>query len=404
MTNRKSGPGLGRGLHRDELAMSGPDSVEVAESVARRVAAYVHIPFCRRTCPYCDFAVVAGTALADRYVAAVCAEIGRADPFSEPLAAVAFGGGTPTTLGWRALERLLLAIESRFGVEADVEISLEANPEDIQPTTARDLAAAGFRRISLGVQSFDDGVLAALGRAHTAEDARDAVSAAREEFESVNVDLILGTPGETIASWESSVRVVLDAGIAHLSTYSLTVERGTPLSRAVAAGAPAPDPDQAAEAWLLAAEMAAEAGMVRYETSNYARPGHAVVYNLVTWGQGEYAAFGNAAHRHRDGVRSWNVRRLDRYLERMERGEPVVSGEERLGAWERDVERVMLGLRRAAGVRVGIVGERLLLSDGGATLRRAGILEVVGDRLRIARPLLGDEVSRALLALAPTDC
>jgi len=128
------------------------------------------------------------------------------------------------------------------------------------------------------------------------------------------------------------------------------------------------------------------------------------VYNLVTWGQGEYAAFGNAAHRHRDGVRSWNVRRLDRYLERMERGEPVVSGEERLGAWERDVERVMLGLRRAAGVRVGIVGERLLLSDGGATLRRAGILEVVGDRLRIARPLLGDEVSRALLALAPTDC
>ena len=381
-----------------------PDSVDLAESAATRVAAYVHIPFCRRICPYCDFAVVAGTELADRYVAAVCAEIDRAEPFPEPLSAIAFGGGTPTTVGWGALERVLGAIESRFGVESDVEISLEANPEDITPAVARNLGAAGFRRISLGVQSLDEGVLAALGRAHTANRAREAISAAREGFESVNVDLIFGTPGETVASWESSVAVALDAGIDHLSIYSLTVERGTPLSRAVAAGAPAPDPDLAAEAWLLAAEMAAQAGMARYETSNHARPGHAVLYNLVTWGQGEYAAFGNAAHRHRDGVRSWNVRRVERYLERIEQGEPAVSGEEHLGDWERDVERVMLGLRRTAGVRAGVVGERLLLSDSGAAVRRAGILGVAGDRLRILRPLMGDEVSRALLALAPGDC
>lgn len=382
----------------------GAAAVTLAETAATKVAAYVHVPFCRRICPYCDFAVVAGTDLAERYVSAVCAEIERAEPFGDPLAAIAFGGGTPTALGPHALERMLGAIERRFGVTSDIEISIEANPEDVTPTTARELAAVGFRRISLGVQSFDDDVLTALGRAHTAEQARQALGAARDVFASVNADLIFGTPGEQLESWESSVTTALGTGIDHLSTYSLTVERGTALSRAVLAGAPAPDPDLQAEQWLRAADLAAAAGMVRYETSNYARVGHAAVYNLVTWAQGEYAAFGNGAHDHRGGVRSWNVRRVDRYVERIEQGDTAESGSERLGPWEREVERVMLGLRRAAGVRSGVAGLRLLASEDGVSLCDAGIIEVVGDRLRIARPLLGDEVSRALLALDPADC
>ena len=379
-------------------------AVALAESAATKVAAYVHVPFCRRICTYCDFAVVAGTDLAERYVSAVCAEIQRAEPFGDPLAAIAFGGGTPTALGPEALERMLGAIESRFGVTSDVEISIEANPEDVTPSTARELAAVGFRRISLGVQSFDDDVLSALSRVHTADQAKAAVGAAKDTFASVNVDLIFGTPGEQIRSWESSVTTALETGIDHLSTYSLTVERGTGLSRAVLAGAPAPDPDLQAEQWLRAADLAAAGGLVRYETSNYARAGHAVVYNLVTWAQGEYAAFGNGAHDHRGGVRSWNVRRVDRYIERIERGDSARSGSERLGPWEREVERVMLGLRRAAGVRAGAAGERLLASESGVALIDAGVLEVVGDRLRIARPLLGNEVSRALLALDAGDC
>ena len=382
----------------------GVAAVALAESAATKVAAYVHVPFCRRICPYCDFAVVAGTDLADRYVSAVCAEIQRAEPFDDPLAAIAFGGGTPTALGPGALEQMLAAIESRFGVASDVEISIEANPEDLNPSTARELTAVGFGRISLGVQSFDDDVLSALGRVHTADQAWEAVGAVRDTFASVNIDLIFGTPGEQLRSWESSVITALESGIDHLSTYSLTVERGTGLSRAVLAGAPAPDPDLQAEQWLRAADLAGGAGMVRYETSNYARAGHAVVYNLVTWAQGEYAAFGNGAHDHRDGVRSWNVRRVDRYIERIEQGDSAKSGSERLGPWEREVERVMLGLRRAAGVRAGAAGQRLLTSEGGVALRDAGILEVAGDRLRIARPLLGDGVSRALLALDPGDC
>jgi oxygen-independent coproporphyrinogen-3 oxidase len=381
-----------------------PDAIALADSAAAGTAAYIHIPFCRKICPYCDFAVVAGTDLSDRYIAALVAEIERADPFAEPLASVAIGGGTPTALGAEALQSVLGAVEARFGFAPDAEISLEANPEDISPTTAVALRAAGFGRISLGVQSFDDSVLASLGRVHTAAEAIAATGVARDVFESVSVDLMFGTPGEDLQSWRTSLTTALELDVDHLSTYSLTVERGTPLSRSVAAGAPAPDPDFQADEWLMAAELAQDAGLVRYETSNHARPGHAVIYNLVTWGQGEYAAFGNGAHRHRDGLRSWNVRRVDRYIERIESDLSPVSGDERLGPWESEVERVLLGLRRAAGVRAGMAGERLLQSESGSAVVAAGILETDGDRLRIARPLLGDEVSRALLALKPGDC
>lgn len=386
------------------MKIDSPDSVALADSAAGQTAAYIHIPFCRKICPYCDFAVVAGTDLADRYVAALLAEIESADPFAEPLTSVAFGGGTPTALGTEALRILLEAVESRFGFDPEVEVSLEANPEDISQATALALQEAGFGRISLGVQSFDDSALASLGRAHSAAQAIDATRVVRSVFDSVSVDLMFGTPGEDLESWRNSVTTALELGVDHLSTYSLTVERGTPLSRAVAAGAPAPDPDLQADQWLVAAELAQGAGLVRYETSNYARPGHAVIYNLVTWAQGEYAAFGNGAHRHRDGLRSWNVRRLERYIERIDNAQSPVSGEERLGPWEREVERVLLGLRRAAGVLAGVAGERLLKSERGSAVVDAGILEVDNDRLRIARPLLGDGVSRALLALTPGDC
>jgi putative oxygen-independent coproporphyrinogen III oxidase len=386
------------------MKIDSPDSIALGDDAAAKTAAYIHIPFCRKICPYCDFAVVAGTDLADRYVAALLAEIDRTDPFDQPLASVAFGGGTPTALGADALRSVLEAVEDRFGFGAEVEVSLEANPEDISPTTARSLRAAGFGRISLGVQSFDDSVLASLGRAHSAAEAIDATGVARDVFDSVSVDLMFGTPGEDLESWRSSVTKALELDVDHLSTYSLTVERGTPLSRAVAAGTPAPDPDLQADEWMIATEMAQNAGLVRYETSNYARPGHAVIYNLITWGQGEYAAFGNGAHGHREGLRSWNVRRVDRYIERIEDDLSPVSGDERLGLWEREVERVLLGLRRAAGVVAGEAGERLLQSERGSAVVAAGILEASGERLRIARPLLGDEVSRALLALTPGDC
>ncbi|MDX1689973.1 MAG: radical SAM family heme chaperone HemW [Acidimicrobiia bacterium] len=386
--------------------MPRPDAPEVADGAAGRVGAYVHVPFCRRVCPYCDFAVVAGAEdLADRYVDALVAEIGGADPFDRPLDAVFVGGGTPSRLTAAALGRVVDALAVRFGIASDAEVALEANPEDWSQGYAADLVAAGFTRVSLGAQSWEMGVLERLGRMHAPGDAAAAVADARAAgFESVNVDLIFGTPGETLRSWRDGVAAALDTGVDHLSTYALTVERGTPLSRAVAAGAPAPDPDLQAEMWEVGASLAAGAGLVRYETSNHARPGHAAVYNLLTWAQGDYAAFGTGAHGHRRGRRTRNMRRLDRYLEAVEGGGTAVQGVEEVTGWAAEQERLLLGLRRTAGVTAGAGGARLLGSPEGRRLVEAGVLEAVGGRLRVARPLLGDEVARAVLALDPREC
>jgi len=383
-----------------------PDDSGATDAAAACYGAYVHFPFCRRVCPYCDFAVVAGREdLVERYVAALVTEAGAAVPFPGPLEAVFFGGGTPSLVAPEALGRVLQAIGRRLGLAPGAEISLEANPEDWSAPLAEGLAAAGFNRVSLGAQSFDAGVLCALGRHHRPEQAEQAVAAARRAgFASVNLDLICGTPGESGASWRTSVERALAAGADHLSVYALTVEHGTALSRAVAAGAPPPDPDHQAARWEEAAGLAAAAGMVRYETSNFARPGHACLYNLITWAQGEYEGFGAGAHRHRGGARSWNLRRVDRYVERLEAGESAVAGEEALSPWERERERLVLGLRRAAGVVAGEAGRRLEESAAGRRLLAAGVLERGGGRLRVARPLLGDEVSRAVLALETGDC
>jgi putative oxygen-independent coproporphyrinogen III oxidase len=376
------------------------DDRGLADAAAEWVGAYVHVPFCRRVCPYCDFAVIEGRDdLRAPYLAALEAEIGADDPFARPLDAVFVGGGTPTSIEPAALGRIIRALSDRFGLAPGAELSVEANPEDLDPATVEGLAEAGFERVSVGVQSFDPAVLRLLGRRHGPDDADAALALVREAFASVNVDLIFGTPGETLASWRASVERAVGSGADHLSTYALTVESGTPLSRAVRAGAPAPDPDDQADKHPLAVELAQSAGMSRYETSNFARPGHVCRYNLLTWAQGEYAAFGNGANRHRGGIRSWNVRRVDRYVERSPRAR---SGEERLPPWGREVERVLLGLRRAAGVVPGLAGEALAQSAPGRRLIEAGVLRVDPGRLVVTDPLLGDEVSRALLGLEPT--
>jgi oxygen-independent coproporphyrinogen-3 oxidase len=300
------------------------------------------------------------------------------------------------------LGRVLAALEAGFGLGPGAEVSIEANPEDLLPGMAAALADAGFNRISLGVQSFDPAVLLSLGRTHTPDEAAAAIAEAVAAFGSVNVDLIYGTPGESDGSWADSVDRAIDAGIHHLSAYALTVEKGTPLGRAVLAGAEAPDPDDQASKYELVVAAAEAAKLFRYETSNFARSGHHCRYNLLTWGQGEYAAFGNGAHRHRDGIRSWNVRRVDRYIERS--ATSAVSGDERLDSWGREVERVAIGLRRVAGVISGVAGGALFESPAGQRLADAGVIELSAGRIRVLKPLLGDEVARTLLALPPGDC
>lgn len=380
-----------------------PDSAVLAEAAATLRCGYLHVPFCRRRCPYCDFAVVVpgdpgAGAPPSRYVAAVVAEVVMEEPWG-PLDAVAFGGGTPSTLAADDLARLLRAVAGHHGVQPDAEVSIEVNPEDWDERLAAALADAGFTRVSFGVQSFDPAVLTDLGRVHGPDEAAAAVRSAVRVGFSVNVDLIFGSPVETDASWWGTVTRALDLGIHHLSAYALTVERGTALSRAVLAGAPAPDPDVQAARWEVLAAAAADAGLVRYEVSNWARPGHHCRYNLATWAQGEYLGFGLGAHDHRRGVRARNLRRLDAYLSAVEAGRRPRAGEERLPGEDRERERLLLGLRRAAGVVAGATGERLLASEAGRRLVAAGVIADLGGRLVVRRPLLTDEVARAVLSL-----
>lgn len=376
------------------------DPVDEARTAA---SAYVHVPFCERVCPYCDFAVVEGRdELVDRYVAAVTAEIARAGPW-RPLDAVFVGGGTPSRIGAVRLGRILDALRERFGIAAGAEVTLEANPEDWTETVAEGAISAGFDRVSFGAQSFDREVLARLGRRHGPDDIVAAVDAARAVgFRSVSVDLIFGTPGETAARWRRTVERAIELDTQHVSCYALTVERGTPLGRAVAAGSPAPDPDLQADQYEIAHDLLSGAGLVRYEVSNWAEPGHACRYNLAVWAQGEYEAFGNGAHGFRSGHRYRNVRRLDAYLGRIEEGSTPRAGSDAVDGWDAEVDRLFVGLRRRAGVADGPGVTAFRSSPEGRRLVDAGLV-VFDGRLRVTDPLLTDEVERVVLGLQSPD-
>jgi oxygen-independent coproporphyrinogen-3 oxidase len=376
-----------------------PDSPGLADGAAGWRSAYIHIPFCARVCPYCDFAVVVGQdGAAERYVAALLTELERDEPW-EALDAVAFGGGTPSRLAPRLLGSVIAALRAHSGLAPGCEVSIEVNPEDVTAELADGLAGIGITRVSVGAQSFDPMVLDALGRCHRPSDIERAVTTLRAAgIAEVNLDLIFGTPGETIGMWISSVERAMSLDPDHVSTYALTVERGTALSRAVAGGARAPDPDLQADAWEAAGRTLGRFGLVRYEVSNHARPGAVAHYNMSVWAGGEYLGLGMGAHRHRDGARSWNVRRLDTYIRRVEEGISPRQGEERLTEFERDRERVLVGLRLASGVRPGEPGLRLLESPWGRRLADAGVVALRDGRLVVTRPLLTDEVQRALLA------
>jgi len=373
-----------------------------ADRFANDAAVYVHIPFCSAVCPYCDFAVVAGQdELVDRYVAAVRAEIERSEPW-RPLDAVYFGGGTPSHIDPLLLGSILQSLETRHGIAYDAEISLEANPEDFDNDRARRLRSAGFNRVSFGAQSFDAAVLAGLGRRHGPRQIEESVEAAASAgFDNQSVDLIFGTPGESDESWQRSLQRAVATGVPHVSCYALTVERGTPLGRAVRGGALAPDPDVQAERYETAVTILDSSGLERYEVSNWARPGHECHYNLVVWAQGQFEAYGNGAHGFRDGVRYRNHRRVDAYVDRIETGRSPRAGLEPIRGWDAELDRLFVGLRRSVGVSPGPGTEALLASADGRSLVHAGIIGMEEGCLRVRNPLVTDAVHRSVLGLTP---
>ncbi len=331
-------------------------TVDVARGDRRPPAGlYVHVPFCLTRCGYCDFNAYAGLGhLAPRYAAALRREADLAAPAweGERFASVFFGGGTPTTMDPGLLLGVLAHLRARFDLAGGAEATVEANPDTVDVRSLARLRAGGVTRLSLGAQSFDPAVLAALERVHGPASVRRAFAAAREAgFGNVNLDLIYGAHGETLASWRRTLEEAIALGPKHVSAYALTVEPATPLGRKVAAGlVPAPDPDLQADMFELACELLRAAGYRHYEVSNWARPGFECLHNLGYWERRPYLGLGAGAHSARGDRRWWNLRPPLAYLEAVEAGRLPVGGEERLGPEEVRLEEAFLRLRTFRGL------------------------------------------------------
>jgi oxygen-independent coproporphyrinogen-3 oxidase len=318
----------------------------------------------------------------------------------KPLDAVYVGGGTPSRVPGHQLNRFLDALRSRHDINEAAEVSLEANPEDWAAEIAASFRTAGFNRVSFGAQSFDSSVLVSLGRRHGPDHISTSVANARAEgFDNVSIDLIYGSPGESELSWRETVEAAVSAGPDHVSCYALTVEPGTELGRQVGRGAPAPDPDIQASRFGTADSILTANGLTRYEVSNWSHPGYECVYNSIVWAQGDYVAYGNGAHRFRDGVRSRNFRHLETYLKAVEDGGSPTAGEERLIGVDLELDRLFVGLRRSAGVSLGPGGRAFIADPDGQRLLEAGVVSVHGDRLKVENPMLSDAVLRVVLGL-----
>lgn len=316
---------------------------------------YVHVPFCLTRCGYCDFNAYAGLdEHKPRYLRALLTEAELTAPGWDgtPFVSVFLGGGTPTTMAPADLRALLVHLRDRFAVADDAEISVEANPDTVDESSLRALRDAGYDRLSMGAQSFDPAVLASLERIHQPASVRSAFSAARAAgYDNINLDLIYGTDGESIESWERTVRETIALAPEHVSAYALTIEPATALGRQVAAGErPAPDPDMQADMFSVACDLLGGAGYRHYEVSNWAKPGFECRHNLGYWERRPYVGLGAGSHAYRDDVRWWNVRPPEAYMDRVEGGELPIGGSESLDPSDAYLEEVFLKLRILEGV------------------------------------------------------
>lgn len=317
---------------------------------------YIHVPFCRSKCAYCDFySLPQAEGRMNDYVKAVCAHLEETAPRAAQhrVNTVYFGGGTPSFLGEKRLCRLLKTIQKHYDVDQNAEITFEANPDTAGNWRAlRALRRCGFNRISLGMQSADDAELRAIGRIHTFEQVQAAVAAARKaRLPDVSLDLIYGLPGQTMERWQANLKAAAALEPEHLSCYGLKVEEGTPLWRRRETEN-LPGDDLQADMYLWTAAYLKEQGYEQYEISNFARPGHASRHNLKYWTLQEYAGFGPGAHSDFGGVRYAYVPDLDGYIRGVLKGEPMVAESETLTTLDRDTEYLMLRLRTSLGINV----------------------------------------------------
>ena len=349
------------------------------------LALYVHWPFCVSKCPYCDFnSHVRSSIDQDEWRNALLADLAHEARLlpERTLTSVFFGGGTPSLMDPETVEAVIEAARGHWTPAEKLEITLEANPISVAAARFADLAAAGVNRLSLGLQSFDDGALAFLGRAHSAREGFGALEIAQRNFRRVSFDLIYALPDETEDSWSATLAQALSLGTSHLSLYQLTIEPGTRFASDVAKHRFEPlDADRSAALYELTDAMTSAAGMPAYEISNYARPGQESRHNLTYWRYGDYAGIGPGAHGRRLGMRTVRHKKPENVLSALRRNSHGISEEEILLATEAADEALVMGLRLSEGI------------DVGAAARRFG-LESIVDWSRVDRLVQSGHLSR----------
>ena len=374
---------------------------------SRPLSGSVHVPWCSTRCGYCDFTTytaeeLGGGASRITYADDAIAEIRLArrvlGPSDLPVRTVFFGGGTPTLLPPQDLVRILSAIDSEFGLDADAEVTTEANPDSVDLVALEQLRSSGFTRVSFGMQSASPSVLSVLERTHTPGRALEVVGEARAAgFEHVSLDLIYGTPGETSADWDLSLTAAIDSDVDHVSAYALVVEDGTRLAAKVRRGElHPPDDDVAADRYERADVLLGAAGFDWYEVSNWAKPDGKCRHNLAYWRGDHWWGVGPGAHSAVDGVRWWNVRHPAEYARRLREGLSPGAGRELLGPEDRRIEAILLGIRLREGMAVAD-----LPPDAVAELAADGLVDITAAQsgrvvLTLRGRLLADAVVRRL--------
>ena len=362
---------------------------------------YVHIPYCIKRCGYCDFNTYTPSELQDGatleivsadYIDAVVQELKSAP--KDPVSTIFFGGGTPSLLPARDLGRVITAIRNNNGLRDGAEITLEANPDSVTPEKLADYIKVGFNRISFGAQSFVPHVLATLDRTHNPDNVKKAVDAARAAgFSSISVDLIYGTPGESLDDWRITIESALALDIDHISAYALIVETGTKLAAQIKRGEIAmPDDDAMADMYLLVDSLCEAQGMSWYELSNWSKPGHECRHNVAYWHNANWWGLGPGAHSHMNGKRFWNVKHPSAYKTRVFAGETPIHESEVLTAEQIQDEKIMLSIRMREGIsfdelaphhleRLAIYKENGYVSLSGDSVTLTPVGRLIADRI-----------------------
>ena len=327
---------------------------------------YIHIPFCRKACYYCNFHFSTSFKTREEMIQAMVKELGLQRHYlnAQEIETIYFGGGTPSALPAEDIQWLLQTIRMHHGVAGDLEITLEANPDDITEQNVKAWKSAGINRLSIGIQAFQDDLLKAWNRSHNAAQALEAIELAQEGgIKNITADLIYGGPGLSDEDWISNIQRLIDSGIPHISSYALTVETGTALSHQIEKGKSiAPDDDQANRQYAILQNMLSANGLIQYEISNFARTGFESKHNRSYWSGAHYLGIGPSAHSYKGSSRQWNISNNLKYIKALQE-ELVPFEKEELTPIQQYNELVMTGLRTSRGIDIGrmqLLGEEFI--------------------------------------------